>query len=121
MAKTVRVELKDGLGFPSGFVSPASYTCVMYYRVPESWVNGDKLFDEKREAMLENMYGNNWRMGNEDGSYYVVFSYAERVLAADEEVAHEWLQHGANDTACKYWYYQVAEDGSFTDVKAQDF
>ena len=57
MAKTVRVVLKDGLGFQSGFISPASYSCVLYYRVPENWLDGDQLRPEKQEAMLENMYG----------------------------------------------------------------
>src|SRR4051812_7722758 len=111
MQKTVRVELKDGLGFPSGFVSQASYTCVLYYRLPESWLNGEKLLDDRREAMLENMYGKTWRMGNEDGSYYAVFSFTERVLSAAEEAERAWLGIDPQDKECKYWYYHVSENG----------
>jgi hypothetical protein len=121
MQRTVRVELKDGLGFPSGFVSPASYTCVLYYRLPEAWLNGEKLFDDKREAMLENMYGKTWRMGNEDGSYYAVFSFIEGVLSAEEEAARAWLENNPQDKDFKYWYYHVSENGAFTDVKRDEF
>ena len=121
MQKIVRVELQDGLGFPSGVVSPASYTCVLYYRLPESWVNSDLLFADKREALLENMYGKTWRMGNEDGSYYVVLAFVERVLSPSEEAACAWLQNNPQDKDFKYWYYHVAEDGTFTDVKQADF
>jgi hypothetical protein len=121
MQRTVRVELKDGLGFPSGFVSPASYTCVIYYRLPDGWVNGEKLFDDKRETMLENMYGKSWRMGNDDGSYYVVFSFDERVLSSQEEEARAWLQNNPQDKDFKYWYYHISEGKTFTDVKQAEF
>jgi hypothetical protein len=121
MQKTVRVELKDGLGFPSGFISPASYTCVMYYRLPESWLDGEALFDDRKEAMLEEMYGRSWRMGNEDGSYYAVFSFAAEVLSVEQEEARQWLQHQTGDQGFQYWYYHLSEDGRFSKVTRDEF
>jgi hypothetical protein len=121
MSKTVRVTLKDGLGFQSGFISPASYACVLYYRVPESWLDGDQLLPEKREAMLENMYGKTWRSGNDDGSYYVVMNLEAQVLSAEDEQARGWLQHQSNEPDFKYWYYHITDDGQFQTKTREDF
>jgi hypothetical protein len=121
MQKMVRVELKDGLGFPSGFVSPADYVCVMYYKLPEDWLNGDQLLADKKEAMLEAMYGRTWRMGNDDGSRYVVFSFDERVLSSQEEQERAWLQNNPKDKDFKYWYYHLSENGIFKSVKQDEF
>jgi hypothetical protein len=121
MSKTIRVELKDGLGFSSGFVSPASYTCVMYYRLPESWLAGEVLVNDKKEAMLEQMYGRSWRMGNDDGSYYAVFSFVEHVFSVQEEESRVWLQNPSTDAGFQYGYYHVSEDGRFTKVTRDEF
>jgi hypothetical protein len=121
MSKTIRVELKDGLGFSSGFVSPASYTCMMYYRLPENWLEGEALLSDKKEAMLEEMYGRRWRLGNDDGSYYAVFSFIEHVLSAQEEGERPWLQHQSTDAGFQYWYYHISEDGQFMKVTRDEF
>jgi hypothetical protein len=121
MEKIVCVELKDGMGFDSGFVSPASYTCMMYYRLPENWLDGEALLSDKKEAMLQEMYGRTWRMGNGDGSYYAVFSFVERVLSAQEEEERPWLQNQSAPAGFRYWYYHISEDGQFTKVTRDEF
>ena len=121
MSKTVRLQLKDGLGFPSGFISPAEYYCVLYYKLPESWVDGDKLLPEKEEAMLENMYGKTWRFGNDDGSHYVVLELRAKVFSDEETQERPWLAEDPNSRDFKYWFYQVAEDGSFQAVSRDTF
>ena len=121
MQKTVRVTIQDGLGFPSGFISPASYTCVLYYRVPESWVSDGKIPPEKVEAMLENMYGKTWRQGNSDGSYYAVLSLDGYLLTPAEEEARDWLSNQTPDPNFKYWYYHVSEDGEFKSASRDEF
>ena len=121
MSKTVRVQLKDGLGFPTGFISPAEYRCVMYHKVPESWVDGDGLHPEKQEACLENMYGKTWRSGNEDGSYYAVLEIHAKVLSDAEAEARIWLNEDPEDKNFKYWFYHVGDDGAFKGVAREDF
>jgi len=121
MQKTVRLIIKDGLGFPSGFISPASYTCVLYYRLPESWVAGDTLPSEKVETLLENMYGKTWRQGNSDGSYYAVLSLQGDLLTPEEEQQRGWLQNQSPDPDFQYWYYHVAEDGQFKVTTRDEF
>jgi hypothetical protein len=121
MQKTVRVEMTDGLGLPSGFVSPASYTCVIYYRLPEDWLAGQELLPDKREAMLEAMYGSNWRRGNDDGSYFVVYSFVERLLTAEEEEERGWLRHQTGEKDFQYWYYRVSDSGQLSKVTRDEF
>lgn len=121
MSKTVRATIKDGLGLPSGFISPASYACLLYYRLPDAWLDGDQLLPEKREAMLENMYGKTWRQGNEDGSYYAVLSFDAQVLTPEEEQARDWLQNPDRSPDFQYWYYHVGDDGQFQSKKRDEF
>lgn len=121
MQKTVRVELKDGLRLPSGFVAPASYTCLSYYRLPESWLDGETLFNDRKEAMLEEMYGRGWRTGNEDGSCYEVFSFKEQVLSAREEEVRGWRQNQTGDKGFQYWYYHISANGQFRKVTRDEF
>lgn len=121
MQKTVRVTIKDGLGFPSGFIAPASYTCVLFYKLPESWLAGGNLLPEKIEAMFENMYGKTWRQGNSDGSYYAVLSLEIHVLTPEEEQQRGWLLNQTPDPDFNYWYYHVAEDGQFKATTRDEF
>ncbi len=120
MEKVVRLQLKDGLGFPSGFISPAEYDCVLYYRLPENWLAGDKLLPEKQEAMLENMYGKTWRSGNEDGSYYAVLELSAKVLSDAETEGRVWLSDPTSEDF-KYWFYQVTDEGAFKSLGRDEF
>ncbi len=121
MQKIVRLQLKDGLGFPDGFISPAEYYCVLYYKLPENWLDGEKLLPEKQEACLENMYGKTWRSGNEDGSYYAVLALNARVLSDAEVQERIWLSEDPSSKDFKYWFYHVADDGTFKGVSRDEF
>ncbi|MEW6128186.1 MAG: hypothetical protein AB1757_14185 [Acidobacteriota bacterium] len=121
MVKTVRLQIKDGLGLPSGFISPATYDCVLYYTVPEDWLSDGKVTPEKQEAMLENMYGKTWRQGNSDGSYYAVLALDAKILSDEEMQNRIWLSEDPNDRNFKYWFYQVSETGEFKGVKREEF
>jgi hypothetical protein len=121
MQKIVRLQLKDGLGFPDDFISPAEYYCVLYYKLPENWLDGEKLLPEKQEACLENMYGKTWRSGNEDGSYYAVLALSARVLSDAEVQERIWLSEDPASKEFKYWFYHVADDGTFKGVSRDEF
>jgi hypothetical protein len=47
MSQAIRVIIKDGLGFTSGFISQASYSCVLYLRVPDDWLQDGLLRRDK--------------------------------------------------------------------------
>jgi hypothetical protein len=121
MSKIIRVEIKDGLMFPSGFIAPADYTCVLYLRVPEAWLEGDALLASSQESILERLYGKTWREGNEDGSRYHVFSLTMALLSRQEVADRPWLQHQTGDRRHQYWYYHVSGDGQFENSEQAHF
>lgn len=121
MSKIIRVEIKDGLLFPSGFIARANYTCVLYLQVPETWLEGDTLLASSEESILECLYGMSWRQGNEDGSRYHVFSLKSDILTAQEVADRIWLQHQADDRSYQYWYYHVTGDGQFQSSEQAHF
>lgn len=121
MEKVVCITLKDGLLLPSGYMAPASYACVIFCRVPADWVEGDTLKGdtlkaEKLERVFENLYGQTWRAGKEDGSQYVVRSVESRVLTPAEEQSAPW-QSAKNNAEFHYWFYRVSATGEFQAVE----
>ncbi len=122
MSQAIRITIKDGLGFPSGFVHPASYTCVLYLRAPDNWLREDGLLlADKAELILENMYGKTWRRGNEDGSYYAILDIEAAPLSAEEEAQQVWMQSKVKDPNYQYWLYHVSDAEVFTQVDADNF
>ena len=118
MSRVVRIELRDALAFPaSGVVSPAPYVCVVFARVPESWLDGDTLPADRVETFLGQMYGKAWRNGNDDGSQYVVLDLRLAVLASHEERQRPWLGADSADGIHKFWFWRVAADGRIEGVK----
>ena len=97
----------------------ASIVCIQYLKIPVRWLAGDDLLESKKEAVLENFYGQGWRRGNEDGSAYVVHRFKTNVLRAEETRERVWLQPQENDPAARYWYYHVTEDGHFKSVERE--
>ena len=121
MSKIIRVDLKDALQLPTGFLAPAGFTCAIYLRVPDSWVEGNALAEERVEAVLENMYGATWREGNEDGSSYRVLSMTTTLFSEQDETERVWLQHDPSDRHFQYWYHHVSDDGQFQKQTPAEF
>jgi len=120
MQVVVLITLEDGLSFPSGFMSPADYKCVLYARVPADWVEGASLKTNKLETFFQNFYGATWRMGNEDGSQFVVRSVETRVLTPAEEQSAPWKEV-SNNKEYRYWFYHVSDSGELQTVQAAEF
>ena len=112
--RVVRITLKDGLMLP-GFTAPASYTCVIFCRVPPDWLDGARLGEEKLEVIYESLYGPGWRAGNEDGSRYVVLDVDSRVLEPDEEQSAPW-RDAVDDDQHHYWFYHASGAGGLQAV-----
>jgi hypothetical protein len=117
---TLLLVIQDGLGFPSGFVSEASFKLNIFCRVPPEWTDGDQLKSDSREKIFEFLYGANWRMGNDDGSHYVVIDSFAKVF--DEETVRNTRWEGTENTNDNHYkFYLVGNDGAIHSVKEEEF
>jgi hypothetical protein len=95
----LRLTITDTLGVlvdgAHAFNPLARVTRTFWYRLPETWVPGGRLLSRRREQILDQLYGNDWRTGQVDGSRYVVLELQERVLTADEADRKPWLSDRA--------------------------
>jgi len=120
--RTVRIIIEDGLGFPSGTVWPASYVCVIFCNVPDTWLNGDQgLKDEKRERLLEHQYGKTWRRGNDDGSRYVIRRFEVDVLESAEALERAKLSIDEGNAQMRYWFYLIDDEERLEKVDKDTF
>lgn len=118
--KTALLIIQDGLEFASGFVSEASYLMHIFCRVPENWIEDEKLSVDAREKIYQFLYGANWRMGNEDGSRYVVLDGSSSVLDEATVKNTRWTEKQNTDDT-HYRFYLVGADGTLSSVKAEEF
>lgn len=121
MSKIICITLRDGLLLASGLLAESDYDSHLYLKVPNQWVSGNGLAEQYREAVLEQLYGEDWREGNEDGSSYLLRSFASTVLSAQEVAGHAWLQEHAQKSRDNFWYYHVTDDGQFESKEADQF
>lgn len=117
MTRVVQITLSDALMFPSGFLAPASYACVIFCRVPPGWIDGEGVRREGLEKIYEKMYGNNWREGNDDGSRYIVRSVEVRALSRADEEQGVWREV-KNDDNNHYWFYHAEGGEELKEVEA---
>lgn len=85
--RKIRVTIKDAMAFFDAdrvdFVPNLSYTPVntMVFEVPDDWIAVGGLVDGKIERVYADLYGEDWRSGNADGSRYEVLECKVEVLA----------------------------------------
>lgn len=115
----LKVTITDTMAFWDDFIGDYVFnpkgakTYTTWYRVPEDWLLEDALMSERRERLLEFMYGETWRSGNGDGSKYQVLNIEQHKLTDDEIAQKPWL-------AGNYNCYAVGADGAFADIAAKD-
>ncbi|MBL1178665.1 hypothetical protein [Pantanalinema sp. GBBB05] len=113
--KYLRLTITDTLGFWDDdlgdyLFDPANAKTITYwYRVPDVWLEKGVLGSERREILLEHLYGINWRLGNEDGSKYIVLTIDEHELLDVEAVQRLW---SSTANTC----YAVNPDGTIEQV-----
>ena len=84
--RKIRVTIKDSLGFWNEslgmHVPNPGYTPTNTYvwEVPDAWVAGDQLAEGRLEDVFKHVYGDRWRLGNDDGSMYFVLESKVDVL-----------------------------------------
>lgn len=115
MDHVVEITLQDEVQPPSDEQVPVSRTHSIFCRVPIEWIDGVTLKEPYLEPILEALYGLNWRMGNPDGSRYVVQGWSVRILTAEQEEAAEWrsLPHTRD---LQTWYFTATPSGDVEEV-----
>jgi hypothetical protein len=107
--------ITDTMGFWDDFLGDyvanpnRSKTFTDWYRLPEDWLHDGVLIPERRQALLRHMYGPSWRLGNGDGSKYVVLNMEEHLLSEAEVAERPWLL--LHDKC-----YTVDSDGVIADI-----
>ena len=119
MDQIVKITLNDGLMLPSGFVSPATYVCNIFCKVPAEWTGDNALKTEHEEAVLEYLYGKKFRDGNEDGSRYVYRNFRSQVLTPAEVESGEW-RTATNTKEQHFWHCVATPNGELVRANASD-
>jgi hypothetical protein len=87
----IEVTIKDTMAFwnnalethtfnPNGYCPTNTYV----FEVPDAWIADGVLTAAGLERVFVHLYGPSWRVGNEDGSKYIVLESSSRVLAPDD-------------------------------------
>jgi hypothetical protein len=116
--RIARIDVDDGLAFPSGQVHPGPQRVMIFCRLPESWLAGDSIPADKLELVLVQLYGATWRQGNSDGSRYVVRQLDVHALGADELKAQPWLASPA--TGIRVLCYDASDGATVRRVQPAD-
>ena len=124
------VVIDDALAFPSGNVAPSAKRVIVYCRVPHTMAEGDwEPFNEPRwplgkaltasaqERLFAALYGRDWRVGNVDGSRYVVQGVEMRAHRPD--VAWEPPANAGSDATFSRHYFCVDSQGEFQPCKPE--
>jgi hypothetical protein len=118
--KTLIVQIKDGLGFPSGFVKASDDTMHLFCRVPPDWVEGEQLKFAYLEKIYAQFYGANWRAGNSDGSHYKILDSYTKIFDT-ETVKTTKFGGTVNQDKHKFFFYIGDGNGAVRKVTAEDF
>ncbi len=118
IAVYLKLTITDTMGFWDDYIetyvfnSERSSTFTNWYRLPDEWWLGDALDPERSEALLRHLYGDSWRLGNGDGSQFVVLARDAHRLSDDEARAKPW--QGTRETC-----YVVSATGVVTKVEPE--
>ena len=85
-----------------------------WYKLPDDWLNAGKLKEDKLEAIFKNLYGENWRQGNDDGSKFRVLGVEENLLSDTQSLQKPWLNE-------KRFCYVISEDDSIKKCEPEGF
>jgi hypothetical protein len=74
------------------FQPDAASAFIAWYRLPDNWLVNGTLMTERRDLLLQQLYGESWQAGNADGSRYRPLAIDEHLLDAAEIASRPW-QH----------------------------
>lgn len=118
--ETLIVQIKDGLGFASGFVKESGATHHSFCRVPADWVEGGQLKPAQLEKIYAQFFGANWRSGNSDGSHYVLLDSYTQILPPESIKTTQFagtVDAGNN----QFRFYVTDRDEAIRRITAEEF
>ncbi|ROO51672.1 hypothetical protein EDC02_6557 [Micromonospora sp. Llam0] len=108
-----RLKITDTLGVrvegAHAFNPLAGITRTFWYRLPTDWVVDGAVPRQRREMLVDRLYGPGWRAGNPDGSRYIILGVQEKLLSDGEAAGKPWLADRAG-------FYVCAPDGELREV-----
>ena len=96
----LRLTITDTLSFWDDFLENYTFnpensrTFTTWYRLPDEWFGDNALVVDKREVLLQHLYGETWRAGNDDGSRYQILRAESHLLNSEEVDERPWAQTG---------------------------
>ena len=117
--KYFRITITDTMGFWDDYLETYTFNLdqgkpfTSWYRLPDDWVANGQLKPVRREALFRHWYGKTWRMGNGDGSQYIILATDEHELTPDEVNERAWERTGQTCLV-------IGEDGGFSKVTARE-
>jgi hypothetical protein len=117
---TLIVQIKDGLGFPSGFVKASDETQSLFCRVPSDWTEGEQLKPAYLEKIYAQLYGANWRAGNSDGSSYQILDSYTKIFSP-ETVKTTNFSGTVNQDKHQFYFYLGDKYDHLRKVTAEEF
>ena len=118
--KTLIVQIKDGLGFPSGFVKTSEDMMHLFFRVPFDWLSDEQLKPEYLEKIYAKFYGANWRSGNSDGSHYKILDSYTKIFDA-ETLKTTKFAGTINQDKNQFFFYVGDQSGAIKKVTSEEF
>jgi hypothetical protein len=115
--KYLRITITDVMGFWDDYQDGYDYnpdqarSFTSWCRLPNAWVANGELKPKQREAIYRYWYGENWRLGNGDGSQFIVLQTDQHELSPEEVKQRAWEQAGETCLV-------VRKDGGIEKVEA---
>lgn len=97
MTKYLQLTITDTLSFWDDYVEDYVFNpenkqvFTAWYKLPDDWLNANKLKEDRLEAVFKHLYGENWRLGNDDGSKFRVLGVEENLLSEAQSLEKPWL------------------------------
>lgn len=123
--RSLTIRWGDGLQLPSGFTKAADASCCVFLLYPiKALLPGGTIREQTIDLVWASVYGENWQMGNEDGSRYVIVippkvSYPDRSFT-NQIVADGRLQL-PDQKADNLWFYQLDVSGEMIKLTNEEF
>lgn len=95
MEVRLQVTIQDTLGFYDDYLGDYAFnpqntaTNTYWLKVPADWLANGAVLAAKWELFLQYLYGTTWRLGNEDGSKYIIISQKAEIWTSE---AQPWLE-----------------------------
>ena len=123
--RVVTIRWADGMQLSNGFIKNADAYCCVFLLYPiAALLPGEAIREETLDWVWAAMYGKSWRMGNEDGSCYVVTSQPE-VAYPDRrfttKIASEGILQLPNEQADILRFFELKAPEDLVKLTNQEF